>query len=99
MSTESETKRVEIPCRKYFEQRLLFFIDCKYFSGQTLNDEQNSLMDRSIMRASLELKMFDNSVEIMKNDGMEVNIVEREFRPDDLLESIKQSRVETLDDN
>ncbi len=79
------SKEITLPCRRYFEERLLFFIDCKYFANRKLTDDEDKLCDQSIMRASIELKAFELAIEMMEKDGYSVTIEERKFKPEDIV--------------
>ena len=83
-----QKRNVTMPCVKYFQDRLIFFIDCKYFSSRPLTEEETDLVDKSIMRAAVELKAYDYGIDMMKKEGYEVTIEERKFAPDDLLPNL-----------
>ena len=85
-------KTITLPCRKYFEDRLFFFLDCKYWSGKTNDPDMEELLDKSIMRAALEMKAYEYSIEMMEKEGFTVVIEERVFEPADL-----KPKVEELD--
>jgi hypothetical protein len=85
-------KTITLPCRKYFEDRLIFFLDCKYWSGKKHDPDTEELLDKSIMRAALEMKAYYPTIEMMEQDGLTVVIEERVFKPDDL-----KTKVEELD--
>jgi len=86
-------KSVTLPCKKYFEERLLFFIDCKYWSGKKLDADTEEMIDRSIMRAAVELKAYEYSIQMMEHEGITVIVEDRKFQPGDLM-----PRVEELPD-
>lgn len=90
---EVPQKIVTLPCKKYFEDRLLFFIDCKYWSKKDRDADTEEMIDRSVMRAAVELKAYEYSIEMMQREGIIVQIEERRFSPGDLM-----SKVEELPD-
>lgn len=90
---DTPKKIVTLPCKKYFEERLLFFIDCKYWSGKKHDADTEEMLDRSIMRAAVELKAYEYSLEMMGREGIQVTIEDRKFQPGDLM-----PRVEELPD-
>lgn len=85
-------KTVTMPCRKYFEDRLLFFIDCKYWSDKKHDADTEELLDKSIMRAAVEMKAYEYSISMIEKEGITVVIEERVFEPADL-----KPKVEELD--
>lgn len=87
-------RTVTMPGIKYFQDRLLFFIDCKYFTAKPLTDEETKLVDTSIMRAAVELKAYDYGIDMMKKEGYEVIIEERKFCPDDLISKLQSETTE-----
>lgn len=93
MEAEPNQKIVTLPCRKYFEDRLLFFIDCKYWSNKERSADTEEMIDRSVMRAAVEMKAYEFSLEMMKKEGLTVVIEDRKFNPGDLM-----PRVEELPD-
>lgn len=83
-------KVVTLPCRKYFEDRLLFFLDCKYWSEQKLDPNTEEMVDRSIMRSAVELKAYEYSIEMMEKEGLTVVIEDRVFQPSDLKPKVEE---------
>lgn len=86
-------KLLTLPCRRYFEDRLLFFLDCKYFNQKELTPDEHKLLDESIMRSAVELKGFDYALEMMTKEGYEVTIEERRFKPEDILGEVIDAKV------
>lgn len=85
-------KIITLPCRKYFEDRLLFFLDCKYWSDKKHDADTEEVIDKSIIRASIELKAYEYSISMIEKEGFKVVIEDRVFEPADL-----KPKVEELD--
>jgi hypothetical protein len=87
-------KTLTLPCRKYFEDRLLFFLDCKFFcdKDKQRNPDTEELLDKSIMRAMIELKAYQPYLTVLETEGVAVVIEDRVFQPADL-----KPKVEELD--
>lgn len=88
-----QSKSITLPCRRYFEDRLIFFIDCKYFAERKLTEEEDKLCDQSIMRAAVELKGFDYALDMLEKEGYQVSVEDRKFSPKDILSSISDMKV------
>lgn len=86
-------KLITLACRRYFEDRLIFFLDCKYFNKTELSPEETKLIDESIMRSAVELKGYDFAIEMMTKEGYDITIEERRFNPEDILGSIADMKV------
>lgn len=83
-------KAVSLPCRKYFEDRLIFFLDCKYWANSKYDPNTEEMLDKSIMRAAVELKAYEYSIEMMEKEGIRVVIEERVFQPCDLKPKVEE---------
>ena len=81
MSEIPEDEKFTIPCKDYFIDRLIFFLDCKYFTSKKYEGEESELLEQSIMRAAVELKAYTQSLELMREKGYTIEIEQREFKP------------------
>lgn len=91
-----ESKSITLPCRRYFEQRLIFFINCKYFVKRELTEDEHKVCDHSIMRAAVEFKSYDYALEMLEKDGYTVTIEDKVFKPDEIVPSTRDMMTDDI---
>lgn len=77
----SDSKTITLPCRRYFEERLLFFLQAKYFPNRQLSEEENNICDKSLKLATIEFGGYDTALEMLEKEGYTVTIEQRKFSP------------------